>query len=47
VGEHEQTVAFLHSCADAAKSESNAPLKQAATQLCLALFNTNEFIYMP
>jgi hypothetical protein len=45
--EHEQTVAFLQSCTDAAKTESKTPLKQAATQLCLALFNTNEFIYMP
>ena len=42
-----RTVDFLQSRTEALKNESKTPLQQAATELCLAFFNTNEFIYLP
>jgi hypothetical protein len=37
--ERERALAFLRKRAD-------APLESALTELCLALFNTNEFVYL-
>jgi hypothetical protein len=52
--EKQRMVEFIHSTADAAAGEKDsqgAPksdgLKSAVEEMCLAVFNTNEFIYVP
>jgi hypothetical protein len=43
--ERERAVAFLSS--HESNGESGGSLKQSVDELCLALFNTNEFLYLP
>ena len=45
--EREKTLNFIHSRTGESSTTSDRPLKTAIEELCLALFNTNEFIYMP
>jgi hypothetical protein len=45
-GEREQVLGFLRSATQTASLNGAARLKPAVAELCLALFNTNEFIYV-
>ena len=46
VEEREEAVAFLRDRESAAAGATD-PRKAAVAELCVALFNTNEFIYLP
>jgi hypothetical protein len=45
--EAKQIVEFIRSHRDSENSDAAEPLRSAIEEMCLALFNTNEFIYMP
>jgi Protein of unknown function (DUF1553)/Protein of unknown function (DUF1549)/Planctomycete cytochrome C len=45
--EREKTVDFLRAHTGNSSTKSGDAMKPAVEELCLALFNTNEFIYMP
>src|SRR5262249_39358335 len=44
--ERQQVLAFIQANSQAASLNSEVSLKPAVAELCLALFNTNEFIYL-
>ncbi len=45
--EHKQIAEFIGSRIDATISSAKESLRPAVEEMCLAVFNTNEFIYMP